>query len=71
MNPRAPIKKVHFGEAPIAEMLDIRGFNLNAILEIAPEFLDRATPRARRRGGSFVFKSDKPFDGEAREFLGG
>src|SRR6476646_9402449 len=26
MNPRAPIKKVHFGEAPIAEVLDIRGF---------------------------------------------
>src|SRR3954465_11944967 len=27
MNPRAPIKKVHFGEAKIAEILDIRGFN--------------------------------------------
>src|SRR5207302_7035165 len=33
MNPRAPIKKVHFGDAPLAEVLDIRGFNLNAILE--------------------------------------
>src|SRR6267143_2119090 len=32
MNPRAPIKKVHFGDAPLAEVLDIRGFNLNAIL---------------------------------------
>src|SRR3954470_18123990 len=29
MNPRAPVKKVHFGEAKIAEILDIRGFNLN------------------------------------------
>src|SRR5216683_8067333 len=29
MNPRAPIKKVNFGEAPIDEVLDIRGFNLN------------------------------------------
>src|SRR5436309_15169897 len=29
MNPRAPIKKVHFGEAAIEEVLDIRGFNLN------------------------------------------
>ena len=28
MNPRAPIKKVHFGDAPLAEVLDIRGFNL-------------------------------------------
>src|SRR3970040_2000024 len=31
MNPRAPIKKVHFGDAPLREVLDIRGFNLNAI----------------------------------------
>ena len=40
MNPRAPVKKVHFGEAPIEEILDIRGFNLNAILEIDPSFLE-------------------------------
>jgi G3E family GTPase len=39
MNPRAPVKKVHFGEMPIAEVLDIRGFNLNAILELDPAFL--------------------------------
>src|SRR2546426_11607001 len=30
MNPRAPIKKVHFGDAPLAEVLDIRGFNLRS-----------------------------------------
>src|ERR1051325_3421111 len=34
MNPRAPIKHVHFGNAPVSEILDIRGFNLNAILEL-------------------------------------
>ena len=39
MNPRAPIKPVHFGETPVNEILDIRGFNLNAILDIDPEFL--------------------------------
>ncbi len=39
MNPRAPIKAVHFGEVPIAEVLDLRGFNLNAKLDIDPEFL--------------------------------
>lgn len=39
MNPRAPIKPVHFGETPIQEILDIRGFNLNAVLEIDPDFL--------------------------------
>ena len=40
MNPRAPQRKVHFGEVPIAEVFDLRGFNLNAKLEIDPEFLD-------------------------------
>src|SRR6266481_2612171 len=42
MNPRAPIKKVNFGDAPIDEVLDIRGFNLNAILDIDPAFLEDA-----------------------------
>jgi len=39
MNPRAPLQKVHFGEVPIASVFDLRGFNLNAKLEIDPEFL--------------------------------
>jgi G3E family GTPase len=39
MNPRAPQRKVHFGEVPIAEVFDLRGFNLNAKLEIDPDFL--------------------------------
>ncbi len=39
MNPRAPIRLVNFGEAPIDTIFDLRGFNLNAKLEIDPEFL--------------------------------
>ncbi len=39
MNPRAPVSKVHFGEVPIASVFDLKGFNLNAKLEIDPEFL--------------------------------
>jgi G3E family GTPase len=39
MNPRAPISKSDFGRAPIAEVLDLRGFNLNDKLEIDPDFL--------------------------------
>lgn len=39
MNPRAPISVAHFGEISIAEVLDLKGFNLNAKLEIDPEFL--------------------------------
>jgi G3E family GTPase len=39
MNPRAPVQKVHFGEVPIAEVFDLKGFNLNAKLDIDPDFL--------------------------------
>jgi len=39
MNPRAPIHKVHFGEVSISQVFDLRGFNLNAKLEIDPDFL--------------------------------
>ena len=44
MNPRAPQRKVHFGEVPIAEVFDLRGFNLNAKLDIDPEFLNADGP---------------------------
>jgi G3E family GTPase len=39
MNPRAPQQRVHFGEVPIASVFDLKGFNLNAKLDIDPEFL--------------------------------
>ncbi len=39
MNPKAAIRVVNFGEADIKEIFDLRGFNLNAKLEIDPEFL--------------------------------
>src|SRR6202521_4404351 len=72
MNPRAPIKKVHFGNAPLDEVLDIRGFNLNAILELDPEFLTDIHHEHHDQVESFVFKSKKPFDGQKLEqFLSG
>jgi G3E family GTPase len=39
MNPRAPQRKVHFGEVPLSEVFDLKGFNLNAKLDIDPDFL--------------------------------
>lgn len=39
MNPRAPQRRVHFGEVPISEVFDLRGFNLSAKLDIDPDFL--------------------------------
>ena len=39
MNPRAPQSRVNFGEVPIAKVFDLKGFNLNAKLDIDPDFL--------------------------------
>ncbi|HVE54401.1 MAG TPA: GTP-binding protein [Ramlibacter sp.] len=39
MNPRAPQRQVHFGEVPVKDVFDLRGFNLNAKLDIDPDFL--------------------------------
>ncbi|AMO24244.1 GTP-binding protein [Ramlibacter solisilvae] len=39
MNPRAPQRAVHFGEVSLPEVFDLRGFNLNAKLDIDPDFL--------------------------------
>ena len=39
MNPRAPETAVHFGEVAIKDVFDLRGFNLNAKLDIDPDFL--------------------------------
>jgi G3E family GTPase len=39
MNPRAPIDIAHFGDVPLGQVLDLQGFNLNAKLDIASDFL--------------------------------
>ncbi|AVS80175.1 cobalamin biosynthesis protein CobW [Paracidovorax avenae] len=50
MNPRAPIKAVHFGEVPVSEVLDLRGFNLNAKLDIDPDFLKEEDDHGHAHG---------------------
>jgi len=71
MNARAPITAAHFGQAPIEQLLDVRGFNLNAILEIEPDFLTDVTHEHDDDMTSFVFRAEQPFD-ERRleEFFG-
>ena len=39
LNPRAPRHIAHFGEMDIKNVLDLHGFNLNATLDIDPDFL--------------------------------
>lgn len=70
MNARAPVERVHFGQTPIKEILDIRGFNLNAALEIDPLFLDTEADHTHGHTDdvqSFVFKAERPFDADRFE----
>jgi len=46
INPRAEIEAVHFGQADLAKIIDISGFNLNTILDIDPQFLEEDHPDA-------------------------
>ncbi|MCF7967373.1 MAG: GTP-binding protein [Methylobacter tundripaludum] len=62
INARAPIAHAHFGETDIGEILDIRGFNLNAILEIEPDFLEDVSHEHDDGIASFVYRTDKAFD---------
>ena len=51
MNPRAKQSVVHFGEVPIEQVLDIKGFNLNALLDIEPDFLQPEAPHEHAHEG--------------------
>ena len=54
INPRAPIAKSDFGSAPISEVLDIKGFNLNDKLELDPDFLTAEEAHGHEHGHEHV-----------------
>ncbi len=58
MNPRAPQKAVHFGEVALSEVFDLRGFNLNAKLDIDPDFLKDADDGHDHAGHDHAGQSD-------------
>lgn len=62
INARAPISQAHFGVADIGEILDIRGFNLNTILEIEPDFLNDVSHEHDDDISSFVYRTNKALD---------
>jgi G3E family GTPase len=71
MNPRAKIGEASHGKASIADLLDIRGFNLNAILEIEPDFLTDVEHEHDDDVTSFVFRENRPLQLErVEDFLG-
>jgi G3E family GTPase len=69
MNPRAALGTAHFGQVSLQELLDIRGFNLDAILEIEPDFMTDVAHEHDDDVSSFVFRADRPFDAARLEDL--
>ncbi len=67
MNPRAHQRKVHMGNADVKELLDIRGFNLNAALEVDPEFLTSDYHEHDDDVTSFVWRDPRPMQMEKIE----
>jgi G3E family GTPase len=71
LNARAPVSQVHFGQADLTQILDIGGFDLNAILDIEPDFLQDASHQHDDAITSFVFRAKRPFIAEKLEdFMG-
>src|SRR5258706_10320809 len=62
MNPRATFQRVHFGETPLKEIPDIRGFTLNPNPEIEPDFLAGDQHSHSDDVQSFVWKDERALD---------
>ena len=71
INPRAPIQIAHFGQTPLAEIIDIHGFNLDDRIDVDPTLLcGKPHHHHDDRIGSFVFRAQRDFDGERlQDFL--
>ena len=70
LNARAPIAFVNMGRTDLARILDVRGFNLDAILDIEPDFLRDVAHRHDDDIASFVFRATRPFRvGKLEAFL--
>ncbi|WP_027802384.1 CobW family GTP-binding protein [Paraburkholderia dilworthii] len=71
MNARAPIEHSDFGRTDISRLLDIRSFDLDAILEIEPDFLEDLSHEHDDDVSSFVYRSTVPLDADRlEEFFG-
>ncbi len=66
MNPRAPQRAVHFGEVPIGLVFDQKGFNLNAKLDIDPDFLNADDGHGHGQGHDHKHGHDHDHD-QARD----
>lgn len=60
INRRAPIRTVEHGRIDLAELLDVRGFNLNA--DVAPSLRPVIPGKSSDRIATVVLSSDQPLD---------
>jgi G3E family GTPase len=67
INPRALQMRVHFGTTDIKDILDIRGFNLNSILDLDPDFLDADHHDHSDEIKSFVWRDERALEMEKIE----
>ncbi len=62
INRRAPIRVVEHGQIGLAELLDVRGFNLNADLPTTVSLRPLTPAASPDRIGTLVLKSEQPLD---------
>ncbi len=64
INGRAPVVPVHAGKMDLAGLLDVRGFKLDDILEVEPDFLSGGAHEHDDEIRSFVIREARPYDSE-------
>jgi G3E family GTPase len=70
MNPRAPLRVARFGDAPVAWITDIGGFDPSAVLDLHPGFPRYTRPAGHTPGvESLVWRSDRPLDRARFDFM--
>ena len=63
MNPHADMRRVNMGDCPVDVVIDIQGFNISDVLNVAPDFLTGAHKHHHSDEiSSFLYESDRPFD---------
>jgi G3E family GTPase len=67
INPRAPIRRLHFGQAELSDILDIHGFNLDDILAIEPDFLGEDQHTHDDGVKAFVIRETRPYNPDKLE----
>jgi G3E family GTPase len=62
LNPRAPQMLVHFGQVALSDVIDIRGFCIDDVLQVDPEFLADRPHAHDDEIVSFVFRDARAFE---------